>query len=109
MMQTILPKFADYPQHLHALVYFLRSTGQPVRRFYRSWKTAGAKAGIPGKRLFHDFRRTAVSNLTRAGVPEKIVMDISGYKTRAILTAITSKMRRISGRGWRKCRPMFEG
>ncbi len=25
MMQTILPKFADYPQHLHALAYYSRA------------------------------------------------------------------------------------
>jgi integrase len=63
---------------------FYRSTGRPVRSFYRSWKTACRQAGVPLERLFHDFRRTAVRNMTRAGVSEKIAMDIAGHKTRAI-------------------------
>ena len=33
----------------------------------------------------HDLRRTAARNMIRAGVPEKLVLDIVGWKTRAML------------------------
>jgi integrase len=48
-----------------------------------AWKNACKAAGVPG-RIPHDFRRTAVRNLERAGVPRSSAMALVGHKTEAI-------------------------
>jgi hypothetical protein len=72
--------------------------GCPIKTFRRSWITACVKAG-QGKRVTntegklvksvaykipHDFRRTAVRNLERAGVPRSAAMAMVGHKTESI-------------------------
>jgi integrase len=41
------------------------------------------KAGLQGL-WFHDLRRSSVTNARRRGVPESVVMKMSGHKTRAV-------------------------
>jgi integrase len=69
--------------------------GAPVGDFRKTWQAAcvvakvGQQVELPngktryvGKRLY-DLRRTAVRNMVRAGVPERVAMEISGHRTRA--------------------------
>jgi len=57
--------------------------GEPVAEFRKSWASACKAAGVAG-RLFHDFRRTAVRHMVRAGVDPAVAMKISGHRTRAM-------------------------
>lgn len=83
-------------------VHVFHIEGQPIGSFRKSWQracvTAGLGAMVPNGQLTpkgepelvyrgltpHDLRRSAVRNMVRAGIPERVCMALSGHKTRAV-------------------------
>ena len=64
-------------------VFHRTNRGRPLKGFRKSWLDACREARRAG-RIPHDFRRTAVRNLERAGVPRSTAMKMVGHKTESV-------------------------
>jgi integrase len=63
--------------------WLFHKRGKPIGSFRKAWSTACKKAGLAG-RIPHDFRRIAIRNLERAGVPRSAAMALVGHRTESI-------------------------
>lgn len=104
-------KITDAVQQARAIIvpWVFHRNGEPVVTFYRSWAAACVKAGFGHEvrepdvlnadgtvkrrgrlvrrviaRIPHDYRRSAARNLSRAGVPERVIMQLCGWKSRSV-------------------------
>jgi len=59
------------------------ATGKPWNQIRKVFDRARKAAGLSGV-WFHDLRRSFVTNARRRGVPESVVMRLSGHRTRSV-------------------------
>jgi integrase len=63
--------------------FLVQDKGRRVEDWEKSWARAVALAGA-NEALFHDLRRTALTNMIEGGFSEKGAREISGHRTRAV-------------------------
>src|SRR5712692_9301294 len=72
------------PRRLHAEHVFTNpATGERWWEIRKMFRRACRNAGLENI-WFHDLRRSFVTNARRRGVPESVVMKLSGHRTRSV-------------------------
>ena len=61
----------------------MQRDGQRVEDIGNEWEKGCGQCGLP-EELFHDLRRTALTNMIEAGFSKKEAMEISGHQTAAV-------------------------
>lgn len=70
-------------ENLTPIPWVFHRNGKPIKDFRGAWHNACLAAKVP-ERIPHDFRRTAVRNLERAGASRSAAMKITGHKTESV-------------------------
>jgi integrase len=79
----------NIPKAIHDNHVFLYK-GKPIKDLRKGLKKACKAAGLIYGRykksgfIFHDLRHTFNTNMRKAGVPESVIMNITGHSTRAM-------------------------
>ncbi len=77
---------AYWEQHLRSspgCPWVFHRSGKRIFTCYKAWHRACREAGLID-RIPHDFRRTAVRNMVRSGIPERVAIQVAGHKTRSV-------------------------
>lgn len=84
VLETQVQETRAFEIREHRIVPWLfHRDGEQILSYRRAWATACEKAGVPGAYV-HDFRRTAVRNLERAGISRSAAMQMTGHLTEAV-------------------------
>src|SRR5262245_33600487 len=83
LRDIIEQQWQEHLTHTPECPFVFHRDGQQIKYFRRRWVKVCQEIGLADK-IPHDFRRTAVRNLVRAGVPERVAMQITGHKTRSL-------------------------
>ena len=91
------------PRNIHDSHVFLYA-GRSIKSIRKGLLSACEKADIVYGRfekngfIFHDLRHTFNTNMRKAGVPESVIMEITGHSTRDMF----DRYNKIDGKGTRK-------
>ena len=83
MYEVLVAAKAERDEYWQECEFVFQRLGQQLNDFRGAWDSAVIRAGL-NDLAFHDRRRSGVRNLSRSGVPEKVIRSITGHRTRAM-------------------------
>jgi integrase len=84
LTEAVLEQLRNLPRGIGgAYVFPNPATGKPWQDIRKALRRALEAAQLEGL-WFHDLRRSFVTRARKAGIPESVVMRMSGHKTRAV-------------------------